>query len=379
MSLQVLHLIDSGGLYGAERMLLGLVQEQLRQGMRPVILSTGEPGQEEKAVEAEARRLSLPLKITRMKPGLNRSATRELLGWIREVGFDIVHTHGFKFNILLAVYGGDRHGISWVSTVHGHVKPHIFRKIWLYERLDRWALRRADHVIFVREGMGQDLGLGKSVLTKSSTIENGLDFDEITFHAPMPTGVKTFLANHQHVICGVGRLSPEKGFDILIRALDQVRSTQPGCGVVILGTGRLKAELERVISAHGLEDHVLLAGYVSDVIPILASSSVVALPSLTEGLPITLLEAMYSETPIVATTVGGMPQVLEHGRLGILVPPNDPKALAKGILEIINTPSAAKNRTRLAVATVKDKFSAQAMGQKYAAVYHKCMGTASTS
>jgi hypothetical protein len=104
MGLKVLHLIDSGGLYGAEKMLLSLVQEQLKQGLDPMILSAGEPGTDEKPIEAEARNKGLPVTAWRMAPGLNLKESWKILKWAQDNKYQLLHSHGFKFNVLLGMY-----------------------------------------------------------------------------------------------------------------------------------------------------------------------------------------------------------------------------------------------------------------------------------
>ena len=132
MGLKVLHLIDSGGLYGAEKMLLSLVKEQLKTGLEPMILSAGELDVIEKPIEAEAKRLGLPVIPWRMKPGLNLKESFKILRWAKKNRYDLLHSHGFKFNVLLGIYPERVRKIPMIATLHGYVYAPRFSKLWFY-------------------------------------------------------------------------------------------------------------------------------------------------------------------------------------------------------------------------------------------------------
>ena len=159
MGMKVLHLIDSGGLYGAEKMLLSLVQEQVSQGLEPMILSAGEPGIDVKPIETEAKRKGLPLTPWRMSPGLNLKESWKILKWAQKNNYDLLHSHGFKFNVLLGMYPESLRHIPMVVTLHGYVHAPRYSKMWLYESLDRFAIRRMRGVVLVGEAMKKELSL----------------------------------------------------------------------------------------------------------------------------------------------------------------------------------------------------------------------------
>jgi hypothetical protein len=131
--LRVLHLIDSGGLYGAERMLLALVAEQIRQGLAPMILSAGDPGIDDKPLETEARRLGLPVTAWRMRPGLNLREAWRIATWARSGRYQVLHAHGYKFNILLALLPRRVRGRDsvFVTTLHGYVRAPFATWLWI--------------------------------------------------------------------------------------------------------------------------------------------------------------------------------------------------------------------------------------------------------
>lgn len=376
MSIRVLHLIDSGGLYGAERMLLALVEAQQESGLEPMILSVGEPGIEEKAIEKEADRLGLPLKTWRMKPGLNRKETLRICQWADEWGADLVHSHGYKFNILLGLFGRFKKEIPFVATLHGYVHAPLFTRMWVYEKLDRLVLRRMSAVVVVGEAMKKELPRGLRYSEKVAVIRNGLKVESVLQKAKKTVAaeVDAFIVSHAPVILGVGRLSSEKQFGKLILAFEKLRQCFPKAGLIIAGDGYLRDSLEQCISEHALDEHVLLAGYCSNIPSIMARSNLLAISSATEGLPITLLEAMALRLPVVSTSVGEIPEVLENGENGVLIK-NIEEELVEAMENALADMDAARERSERASEKLARELTAQAMAAQYSVVYERALAS----
>lgn len=376
MGTKVLHLIDSGGLYGAEKMLLSLIQEQVKQGLEPMILSAGEPDVGEKPIEAEARRKGLPVTPWRMTPGLNLKESWKILKWAQANNYDLLHSHGFKFNVLLGMYPESARRIPMVATLHGYVHAPRFSKMWLYESLDRFAIRRMRGVVLVGEAMKKELP-GKLSSGHSVVIPNGLDISELqeSSMASLEEPFKSFFGNHETVILGVGRLSREKGFDRLISAFSEFRNAFPASGLVIVGEGKLRQQLEALIDELGVKGDVLMPGYCSTVPALLRHSKVLVMPSLTEGLPITLLEAMSLKTPVVASAVGEMPKVLGDGEGGDLLSDIEPATISSAIEKSVTDKELSSRKVHWGYGTVSKNYSSEAMADKYLGFYKRVLGT----
>ncbi|MBS3804740.1 MAG: glycosyltransferase, partial [Oleiphilaceae bacterium] len=263
MTIKVLHLIDSGGLYGAEKMLLALVSEQIKQGLEPMILSAAEPDIEHKALETEARRLGLPVIPWRMKPGFNLRDSLAIIRWAQSEGYEVFHSHGYKFNVLIGLWPERIRKIPLMATLHGYVKAPRFTKSWLYESLDRLALRQMRCVVVVAEAMKKDIPRGLAESGSVRVIPNGLDTAllEKAANEPLESELASFFENHEPVVLGVGRLSPEKGFDRLIEAFKAVKDRHTDAGLVIIGEGNQRKSLEQGIRKLGLTDSVIMPGY----------------------------------------------------------------------------------------------------------------------
>ena len=373
MTIRVLHLIDSGGMYGAEVMLLNLVEEQTRMGLKPVILSAGTPGIEEKQLEAEARKRGLPVVAFRMKAGLNLIKGLDILRYSIREGFHILHSHGYKFDILLGCLPRKIRKIPLVMTVHGYVHAPLFSKMRLYQKLDRLCLKRADYIVFVSDETGKKTGIKSS---RATVINNGID---ISSEADLPDeneaiGLEAIFSRSGFIVGAFGRLSSEKGFEYLIAAFKKVQEVVPESSLVIWGEGYLKDELEKIVRDNDLEERVIFPGYTSHVMHYLRKINVLVISSLTEGLPIILLEAMKNKVPTIATDVGAIPEVLDYGRCGVLVPACDVNALAREIVSLSKSTSEAHSMATCAYERVSVHYSRGMMTKRYVDLYNSMLG-----
>lgn len=153
-AIKVLHIIDSGSMYGAEVMLLNLVREQQGMGVLPCIASIGDRHAGEKSIEAKAMQNGIPVKKFRMRPGINLVGTSAILKFARENHFTLLHAHGYKGNIQFGLLPSFCRRLPMVTTVHGYTSmSHWFSKMRLYEWLDAMTLPRIDAVVLVNRGM----------------------------------------------------------------------------------------------------------------------------------------------------------------------------------------------------------------------------------
>ena len=177
------------------------------------------------------------------------------------------------------------------------------------------------------------------------------------------------------MILGVGRLSREKGFDRLLSAFSELRKASPKSGLVIVGEGGLRQQLEALVEELGVKDDVLMPGYCSTVPALLRHSTALVMPSLTEGLPITLLEAMSLKTPVVASAVGEIPKVLGDGQGGILLSDVGPATISKAIEKSVTDIELSNRKAEWGYGEVSKNYSSEAMADKYLAFYKGVLGT----
>jgi len=351
---EVVHLIDSGGLYGAERVLLHLMVEQQKQG-RPVrLISYGSSGVGEKPLEAEARRLNLPLEAwrgrfwRRLKDELNRPDEPR-----------IYHSHGYKFNILLALAGRVRKADRYVATLHGFTDAPRLSKLRLYYALNRWSLRHLDGVAFVSEQTACKAGIepnGKAY----RVIHNGIPEAE---GVPQAAVTPQVLGLSGGYILALGRLSPEKGLDLLLKAFAHQEARHPNISLVIVGDGPEKKRLVGLTEALGLADRVHFTGYLAEPQALLEGARLLAIPSYQEGLPITLLEAMRAGIDVLASDVGEISRVTSKGQGARLVSAGDLGALTEAMDSALSAPEGQWGE--VARDLFKQGYTASAMAEAY--------------
>lgn len=248
----------------------------------------------------------------------------------------------------------------------------------LYETLDRWHLRWMDQVVCVSEGQAQKVrrcGVPPErirVIRNSARIEAFAQAD-----ASYREQLRQLLPDatpRTRVVVAAGRLSPEKGFHFLIAAAREVLAQQADTCFVLFGEGAQRPQLEQQIQTHGLSDRFLLAGFRPDLDRLLPWADLVVLPSLTEGLPNVALEASAAGVPVVATAVGGTPEVIRDGQNGLLVPPGQPHALAQRIIELLQDPARAEQLGQTGKALMRAEFTFAAQAQAYLDLFRDLLG-----
>jgi glycosyltransferase involved in cell wall biosynthesis len=372
--MRILHLIHSEGIYGAEAILLYLAREQQR-GHEPLIGSIRDPGTAETAFEALARSWGITVVPIRIAPRPTPAVMGAMLRTVRELAPDVLHSHGYKPNILLGPLSRRRRG-PMLATLHGWTNIHRLSRMWLYERLDRLALRQLDAVVLVTRtmlGLRAVRGVARSRL---HVIDNGIPplaarLEDLTRRAaPLPAALVEFAARHPTLLA-VGRLSPEKGFVELLEAFATARSRAAGSHqLLIVGEGPERALLERRIATLGLSAYVCLAGYIPGAERLLAGAAGFVMNSLTEGMPLVLLEAMQWRVPIVATAVGAIPELLDGGRRGALVPAGDRDALERALHGVMSAGADALTPgVAAAYAAVTQHYTSARMAADYFSAY----------
>lgn len=374
--MKILHVIDSAGLYGAEIMLLNLAEQQKKMGIEPIIASIGEKKIGEKAIEVEAMNRNISVKKFRMASGLNFFGSLKIIKVAQNENINLFHSHGYKGNILLGFIPKSFRKIPIVSTIHGYTSTSFFTKMKVYEILDLLSHRVLDEVVLVNKGMLTNSNLKKYWKTYH-VVDNGIPLDPINFSSRDNKNIDArkkliSFCKGKFIIGSIGRLSDEKGFEYLIDALEILISKGVDAYLVIIGDGYNRNKLKQKIHDMKLEQRILLPGYLNDARIYMKYFNIYAIPSLTEGLPITLLEAMQAKVPIVASNVGGIPQVLNKS-CAILIPPRKPVLIAEAILKICRNPDLRFDFTVNANRILKQQFSSESMARNYRDIYESIL------
>jgi glycosyltransferase involved in cell wall biosynthesis len=366
--LKILHIIDSEGFYGAETVVINLALEQKRKGLKPTILNL-RPCPDENSIKAIANEYNLDFTVFPLKAGFDILGTLRLLKYAEKNNFKIIHSHGYKSNILLGFIPRKIRIIPLISTLHGWCGTKKFSKLWFFEKLDLLSFKYLDAVVIVNKTMAMHPSL-RNHKVRFEVINNGIpliDFDQ--YSNSMDKDILDFCKKDGFFIIAIGRLSKEKGFSLLLEVMPRLLKKDFDPHLVLLGEGAERSNLEMAILKNGLQDKVFLGGYREGARKYIPLFDLFVMPSLTEGLPITLLEAMQSGTPIVASSVGGIPEVLDDGKSGVLINSESVEELETAILKIAEDKLFSKKLKDNATKRVKTKYSCTSMANKYSRIY----------
>jgi len=367
--MKILHIIDSEGLYGAEIMLLNLAEEQYKMGHEPAIASIGKMGNYYKPIEAEAQKRGLQIIKFRMHNGPNVLGAWRILKFARANRYDILHSHGYKGNILLGFIPKHIRKIPLVRTLHGWTSTRRFSKMRLYEWVDVLSLTKVDAVVVVNELMLSHPYLQKLKTMHVDVINNGIPY-LLTNCCEQEKEIIDF-CKKKFTIISIGRLSKEKGYSNLIHSFARSLKEGVDAQLLLIGEGPERRMIEHLIDLYCIKDRVILAGYKQDAWSYLPYAGVFVLSSLTEGLPITLLEAMKLGIPVIATAVGGIPQLIRDGETGFLVPPDKIDPMSKSIRKLYNEKELGKRMGSQAMELVNHNYTSKRMTQRYISLYER--------
>lgn len=281
---------------------------------------------------------------------------------------DLLICHGYKADVL-GWLAARRAGIPVLSVSRGWT-AHT-RKVRCYEALDRRMLRLMDGVVCVSEAQAAKVRRAGVRPDRLWVIHNAIDSSRFRDEQDGARAVlkSLFPEPRDHIVIGVGRLSPEKGFDRFVEAAALVAPQCRTAGFVVVGDGPDRGALEQRVRDSALEGHVAFTGFRSDIDRLLPGADVLAQSSYTEGLPNVILEACAAGIPVVATDVGGTREVVHDGLNGFLVPSGDPKALATRLLELLRSPSQRHAMGAHGREFVRHRFSFADQSARYSSLF----------
>ena len=367
--MQIVHLTASTLFGGPERQMLGLAEHLPPQYVttfvsfcehrkcEPFLAKVREHGFDGFALEHDTPYL--------------RTATDELTELLTDRGADILLCHGYKSN-LVGRLAARRLGIPVVAVSRGWTWENL--KVRMYETVDRLHLRFMDHVVCVSEGQAQKVRRTGVRNTKLSIIRNSAQVAR--FKEPRPDDRAMLLQRFpkpetiDHVIIAAGRLSPEKGFDLLVEAARRMSEFVPRCGLLLFGEGDERSALQARIDAFGMTERFIMPGFTATLDGLLPVADLVVLPSRTEGLPNVALEASSAGIAVVATNVGGNPEAVEDGVTGMIIPPENIVALADAMTALLTNPQRRHTMGEAGRQRMRDEFSFDRQAADYVQLLH---------
>lgn len=369
--MRIVHLMASPFYGGPERQMLGLARH-LPSRYESVFVSFAEGGRCAPFMD-QVRRHGFEAHVLEHNAPKMRQAANEVARLLQKLDADVLCCSGYKPDIL-GWWAARQVGIPAVSVSHGWTSATW--KVRVNETCDRLVIRWMDAVVCVSEAQAAKVRRAGVPKTQIAVIHNAVAAE--TFAPPQPEYAERLRALFPHpprwIVGAAGRLSPEKGFGDLAAAAALVLRHQSEIGFVVFGEGPLRSELTQRIGALGFTDRFILAGFRDDVEKFLPHLDLVVLPSLTEGLPVILLEAFAAGVPVVATSVGGIPEVVEQGVSGALTPAGQPAALAEQIAAMFAHNVDRRAWGRAGQARVQRDFTFAAQSVKYQHLFERLVG-----
>ena len=367
---RVLQLISSGGLYGAENMALELTRGLRQLGCATslgVFLNAHRPNLQ---LAEAARSQGLEVELFQCQGRFDKKTIRRLRDYLSRNNVDILHTHGYKANS----YGlSATRGTSARTVATAHNWPGRTLSLHVYGLLDKFQLRFFDRICAVSDGVRHSLLQALVPDPKITVVQNGIDCERFANGRPV---LRSDLESKDGLVVGyIGRLAPEKGLHYLLRAAKAILNTLPSVSFVLCGEGPERSSLQALASQLGIEKNVFFLGQRSDIPDLYSSFDVAVLPSLTEGTPLAILEAMAAKRPIVASRVGGIPKIIEDERCGLLVEPGNAKELGAALLRLLRSSEQRLCLGQAGFDVVQSKYSSKMMAQLYLSVYGEVVST----
>ena len=368
--LTVVHLTASPFLGGPERQLLGLARS-LPDTLQSRFWSFSEGGKCQPFLEA-ARGLGFEAdELVNNTPNY-RAAIAEVSEKLIRVNADLLLCHGYKADILGGL-AARRVNVPVVAVSRGWTGVSL--KVRLNEALDRLGLIPMDRVVCVSEGQAVKVRRAGIPARKIQVIRNAIFTNR--FDDPDSSRrrmlIDMFPTPPRKIVGAAGRLSPEKGFDVLVEAAVMVVKQEPEVGFIVFGDGPLRETLSNRIEAEGLGNRFLLVAFCNDLDRYLPHLDLLVIPSYTEGLPNVALEASAASVAVVATDVGGIPEVVEDGVTGYLVPAGDPASMATRIVEVLGNEDLRQAMGEKGRNRVETLFTFEAQAKTYLRLFREIL------
>ncbi len=366
-AMRIAHLIASNFFGGPEKQIL---DHALRlQGFDIRLISFLEGGENE-LLERAAQR-GVPSHALPRRLPLDLRAVADLRSVLRRERIDLLVTHHYKANVV-GTLAALRLGIPTAAVSRGWTAED--RKVRGYEWLDRRFLRFADLIVAVSHGQrAKILALGIPP-ERVRVIHNCIDAETPLGAPAVPLRWELGLGPQTLLVASAGRLSPEKNFEGLIRVAARVTAKVPAAHFVVFGEGGRREALEEAVRRGGLRERFLLPGFRRDFTALLPQIDLFVLPSLTEGLPNVVLEAFAARRPVVATAVGGTPEVVVDGEGGFLVRPEEEERMAERIVELLGSAALRERMGESGRRRVCEHFSPVRQAEAYGALYDELLG-----
>jgi len=365
----VLQLRSSIGFFGAENVIAELAKQLSNSNYHPIVGVMEDKRSPHIELAEVAERYNLETKKFKCSRQFNLSTALAIRSFIDQRGIDIIHSHGYKANIY-SLLAASFKNVKLVATCHPWITNNL--PVKLYAWLDKSLLNRFDRIVTISDEIREEILKHNLSESKVSVIDNGIDISRFMNGYNRNDLAKEFDIKPGDIVVGtIGRLSEEKGQKNFIEAAKSLTEKFENLKFLIVGDGPLKQELRAHVSSLKLNNNFIFTGVSENIPKVLALMDIFVLPSLTEGMPMVLLEAMAAKKPVVATTVGAIPRLISDKKSGCLVEPNDPVALKNALEFLLNNKDEREAIAHTGYEIVVQKYSSEEMARKYIDVFNQ--------
>lgn len=371
MKKRILHAVDSSGFYGTESVILNIAEGMKNTRYENIVGSFSDKINYQSDLSKAAEKKGLLYKNIYLKGKFNPVNILTLAKILRSEKIDLIHSHGYKTNIL-GFFAGKISNTPLIVTNHLFKKSG--RKLQLYHQADLFILKYIPKIIAVSDEI-RDIFIEKGInKNKIIVIDNGINVKEIESKSKDKSIFKNINNLKGSILIGcLGRLNVQKGFTYLLDAAKIVLNNYANIKFIIAGEGPQKNELIHKLKDLKLEKQFHFIGYCNDPINFLKNIDIFILPSIDEGLPIALLEAMACKLPIITTNVGSITKVIQNKQNGLIGPASSVPFLVESIIYLIENKQEAREFGENAFQTVVTKFSNDHMAEQYARIYSELL------
>ncbi len=365
--MNILHLRASNFYGGPERQLHMHAREAQSSEFNLSVASFSENGNIPEFLEV-IKADGIPTYCFQVDSAYDTKAISQLRQHLQEHAISVLCTHDYRTNII-GWLATRRTSVHWVAFSRGWTRENL--KVQLYHTVDKFIIRFAKKIVAVSRKQGERLQ--HLLINKKRIVVIPNAVDKVLFEHIKPASLHERFNFPPDSFIGIaaGRFSAEKGQLILVKAAAQVLQQNNRLRIVMFGDGPDKQQAQELARKYQIADNVLFPGYEKNVIAYIKSADFLINPSLSEGLPNIVLEGMAVKTPVLATAVGGVPEIITHATTGYLVPPNNPEELAKGILYFLNHREIITTFANKALQFVSENLSFEKQNEQLCRLYRK--------
>jgi glycosyltransferase involved in cell wall biosynthesis len=358
----VSHLIGNAGLYGAERWILAFFSAANGNGIRFSLVNFTEDRQNHSNIVRAAQKLNVPAFDFFTGGSFNPMSGIRFGLWAKKNNVNILHSHGFKADTI-AVIASLICKSKLITTPHGWSLEKDL-KLRIYENFDRFLFRFMDSILPLSPQLYSDIVSKRQLANKTKLILNAIDIIEIdSIDKPRRRDNSIFLMGY------IGQLIERKNLSLLLKAIKLLSIKRKRFRLILVGDGHLRSSLEEEVIRLGIDPYVEFYGFRKDALKLLKSLNLLILPSLMEGIPRCVMEAMAAMVPVAASDMPGNKELIIHGETGLLFDPYNQDELVQRIIYVMDNKDDTSLMVRKARKRIEDRHSNLRMFDEYTKVY----------